>query len=132
MKTLRWLSFLGRRALVFLALAAGALTAHAASGPIKNVVLVHGAFADGSSWSKVITLLQDKGYTVTAVQLPLSSLEQDVAATRRALARQDGPVILVGHSWVSHYRIAGSLAAGGMGKGPHNHRLHFGQPHPPW
>src|SRR5256885_10498486 len=99
MKTVRWFSFLGRRAVVFLALAAGALTAHAASGPIKNVVLVHGAFADGSSWSKVITLLQDKGYNVTAVQLPLSSLEQDVAATRRALARQDGPVILVGHSW---------------------------------
>jgi pimeloyl-ACP methyl ester carboxylesterase len=99
MKTVRWFSFLSRCAVVFLALVASALTAHAASGPIKNVVLVHGAFADGSSWSKVITLLQDKGYNVTAVQLPLSSLELDVAATQRALARQDGPVILVGHSW---------------------------------
>ena len=67
--------------------------------PIKNIVLVHGAFADGSSWSKVIPILQAKGCNVTAVQLPLTSLADDVAATRRALARQDGPVILVGHSW---------------------------------
>jgi len=67
--------------------------------PIKNIVLVHGAFADGSSWAKVITILQDKGYNVTAVQTPLTSLADDVATTRRALAQQDGPVILVGHSW---------------------------------
>src|SRR6185295_10470769 len=65
----------------------------------KNVVLVHGAFADGSSWSKVIPILQAKGYNVTAVQNPLTSLADDVAATKRALARQNGPVILVGHSW---------------------------------
>src|SRR5260221_7124226 len=98
MKTVRWFSFLSRCAVVSLTLAASTLTAHAA-GPVKNIVLVHGAFADGSSWSKVISLLQDKGYNVTAVQIPLSSLEADVAATRRALARQDGPAILVGHSW---------------------------------
>jgi pimeloyl-ACP methyl ester carboxylesterase len=66
---------------------------------VKNVVLVHGAFADGSSWSKVIAILQAKGFTVTAVQNPLTSLADDVAATRRALALQTGPVILVGHSW---------------------------------
>ena len=66
---------------------------------IKNIVLVHGAFADGSSWAKVITILQAKGYHVTAVQNPLTSLADDVAATNRALAQQDGPVILVGHSW---------------------------------
>lgn len=67
--------------------------------PIKNIVLVHGAFADGSSWAKVIPILQAKGYNVTAVQNPLTSLADDVAATQRALALQDGPVILVGHSW---------------------------------
>ena len=67
--------------------------------PIKNIVLVHGAFADGSSWSEVITALQRKGYHVTAVQNPLTSLSDDVAATRRVLARQSGDVILVGHSY---------------------------------
>src|SRR5258705_9660184 len=67
--------------------------------PVKNIVLVHGAFADGSSWGKVVKILQAKGYNVTAVQIPLSSLADDVAATNRALARQTGPVILVGHSW---------------------------------
>ena len=71
----------------------------AAQSSVKNVVLVHGAFADGSSWAKVIPLLEAKGLQVTAVQNPLSSLADDVAATRRAIARQDGPVILVGHSW---------------------------------
>ena len=54
-----------------------------------NVVLVHGAWADGSSWSKVIPLLQDKGFNVTAVQLPLTSLEDDIAATRTFLAAQE-------------------------------------------
>jgi pimeloyl-ACP methyl ester carboxylesterase len=63
------------------------------------VVLVHGAFADGSSWSRVIPLLQRKGYHVTAVQLPLTSLADDVAATRRVIQRQPGKVLLVGHSW---------------------------------
>lgn len=66
---------------------------------IKNVVLVHGAFADGSSYAKVIPLLEAKGLNVVAVQNPLSSLADDVAATRRAIAMQDGPVVLVGHSW---------------------------------
>ncbi|MES2306513.1 MAG: alpha/beta hydrolase [Gemmatimonadota bacterium] len=66
---------------------------------ITTIVLVHGAFADGSSWAKVIRILQEKGFNVTAVQLPLTSLADDIAATRRALAAQQGPVILVGHSW---------------------------------
>ena len=65
----------------------------------KNIVLVHGAFADGSSWSKVIPLLQAKGFKVTSVGIPLTSFQEDVAATKRALAVQDGPVILVGHSY---------------------------------
>jgi pimeloyl-ACP methyl ester carboxylesterase len=66
---------------------------------IKNIVLVHGAWADGSCWSKVITLLQAKGFHVVAVQNPLTSLADDVAATKRIIALQDGPVILVGHSY---------------------------------
>ncbi|GAB3800048.1 alpha/beta hydrolase [Spirosoma humi] len=66
---------------------------------VKNVVLIHGAFADGSSWAKVIPLLEAKGLHVVAVQNPLSSLEDDVAAAKRAIALQDGPVLLVGHSW---------------------------------
>src|SRR5258708_1894319 len=73
--------------------------ARAANAAKPTIVLVHGAFADGSSWAKVIPLLEAKGFHVTAVQNPLSSLADDVAATRRAIARQDGPVILVGHSW---------------------------------
>ena len=71
----------------------------ASSGEIKNILLVHGAFADGTSWSKVIPILEAKGYHVVAVQNPLTSLADDVAATRRMIALQDGPVLLVGHSW---------------------------------
>ena len=66
---------------------------------VRNIVIVHGAWADGSSWSKVIPLLQAKGLHVVAVQNPLTSLADDVAATRRAIALQDGPVLLVGHSY---------------------------------
>lgn len=64
-----------------------------------NVVLVHGAWADGSSWSKVIPLLDPKQFNVTAVQIPLTSLEDDIAVTRSVLASQSGPTILVGHSY---------------------------------
>ncbi|MCR2764270.1 alpha/beta hydrolase [Microbacterium sp. zg.B48] len=66
---------------------------------IKNVVLVHGAFADGSGWRGVYDNLTARGYRVTIVQNPLTSLEDDVAATTRVLNLQDGPTILVGHSW---------------------------------
>src|SRR4030088_3855384 len=66
---------------------------------VRNIVIVHGGWADGSSWSKVIPLLQDKGFHVVAVQNPLTSLADDVAATKRAIASQDGPVLLVGHSY---------------------------------
>ena len=70
------------------------------SAPVaKNVVLVHGAWADGSCWSEVIARLQAAGLHVTAVQNPLTSLADSVAATRRALASQQGPTVLVGHSW---------------------------------
>jgi pimeloyl-ACP methyl ester carboxylesterase len=76
--------------------------AHAQSAPplkAKNVVLVHGAWADGSSWAEVIPLLQAAGLKVTAVQNPLTSLKDSIEATRRALALQDGPTVLVAHSW---------------------------------
>lgn len=66
---------------------------------IRNVVLVHGAFADASGWRGVYDNLTARGYRVTMVQNPLTSLADDVAATNRALNRQDGPAILVGHSW---------------------------------
>jgi pimeloyl-ACP methyl ester carboxylesterase len=65
----------------------------------KNIILVHGAWADGSSWSKVIPLLEARGLHVVAVQLPLTSLADDVATVKRAIERQDGPVLLVGHSY---------------------------------
>jgi pimeloyl-ACP methyl ester carboxylesterase len=64
-----------------------------------NVVLVHGAWADGSSWSKVIPLLQHERFNVTAAQIPLTSLADDVATTRRILAAQEGYTVLVGHSY---------------------------------
>jgi pimeloyl-ACP methyl ester carboxylesterase len=66
---------------------------------IKNVVLVHGAFADGSGWQGVYNILKKDGYNVTIVQNPTTSLADDVAITKRAIARQDGPVVLVGHSY---------------------------------
>ncbi|GID28864.1 alpha/beta fold hydrolase [Paractinoplanes brasiliensis] len=66
---------------------------------IHNVVLVHGAFADGSGWRGVYDNLTARGYRVSIVQNPLTSLEDDVAATMRVLDRQDGPAVLVGHSW---------------------------------
>jgi pimeloyl-ACP methyl ester carboxylesterase len=65
----------------------------------KNVLLVHGASADGSSWSKLIPLLEAKGLHVVSVQIPLTSFADDVAATQRAIALEDGPVLLVGHSY---------------------------------
>lgn len=66
---------------------------------VSNVILVHGAWADGSCWNKVIPLLAANNLTVTAVQLPLTSFENDVAAVRRAIALADGDVVLVGHSY---------------------------------
>jgi len=66
---------------------------------VKNVVLVHGAWADGSSWSKVIPILKQNGLHAVAVQNPLSSIADDVASTNRLVNSQDGPVLLVGHSY---------------------------------
>jgi len=82
-----------------LVLVTGAAFATGQSMSTKTVVLVHGAWADGSSWNKVIPILEAKGLHVVAVQNPLSSLADDVAATTRVINMQSGPVILVGHSW---------------------------------
>jgi pimeloyl-ACP methyl ester carboxylesterase len=94
----------GRRVLVgiglVLALAGRAGGAsRAEQAPVSNIVLVHGAWADGSSWSAVIERLLKAGYRVTAVQLPLQSLDQDVAKVRGVLAAQTGPTLLVAHSF---------------------------------
>ena len=101
MKSLVNALILSASALTLVPLAAIAQTKAANVEPaaIRNVVLVHGAFADGSGWRKVYDDLNARGYRVTIVQNPLTSLEDDVAATRRALDMQDGPAILVGHSW---------------------------------
>jgi pimeloyl-ACP methyl ester carboxylesterase len=75
---------------------------HAVSRPsaaVKNIVIVHGAFADASGWESVYKILKSHGYNVTLVQNPLTSLEDDVDATQRILDKQDGPAVLVGHSW---------------------------------
>jgi pimeloyl-ACP methyl ester carboxylesterase len=66
---------------------------------INNVVLVHGGFVDGSGWESVYTMLKKQGYNVAIVQNPTTSLADDVAVTKRVIAAQDGPVILVGHSY---------------------------------
>src|ERR1019366_684576 len=66
---------------------------------VRTVLLIHGAWADGSSWSKLIPLLEVKGLHVVAVQIPLTSFADDVSATQRAIALEDGPVLLVGHSY---------------------------------
>ena len=86
-------------AVVALSPAAHAQAGNATPTQIRNVVLVHGLFADGSSWGKVIPLLQARGLHVTSVQNPLTSLPDDAAAVKRALAQQDGPTLLVGHSY---------------------------------
>src|SRR5258705_61533 len=95
----------GLSALIFVGALAVAVTSQPSaaadnSAPrVRNVVLVHGAWADGSSWAKVIPLLEKAGLNAVAVQNPLTSLADDVATTKRAIARLDGPVILVGHSY---------------------------------
>ncbi|WP_431210932.1 alpha/beta hydrolase [Puia sp. P3] len=73
--------------------------AQSANPPVKNIVIVHGAFTDGSGWQKVHDLLKARGYKVTVAAPPNTGLDEDVAATNRAINQQDGPVILVGHSY---------------------------------
>ncbi|MEI2298423.1 alpha/beta fold hydrolase [Ensifer sp. MJa1] len=85
-------------AATLLALVAAPL-GQALADPVKNVVIVHGALADGSGWRQVFDLLTAKGFNVTIVQPPMTSLGDDVAATKRILDLQDGPSVLVGHSY---------------------------------
>jgi len=78
----------------------GPVMANPAGGnPVRNVVLVHGAFADGSGWKPVADLLRADGYSVSIVQQPMTSVADDVAATKRTLDVQSGPTVLVGHSY---------------------------------
>lgn len=75
------------------------LAGAAMAEPARNIVLVHGAFADGSGWKPVADILQADGYTVSIVQQPMTSVADDVAATNRILDAQSGPAVLVGHSY---------------------------------
>src|SRR6476659_9216826 len=77
----------------------GALCAQSEDRRIRNIVLVHGAWADGSGWRSVYDILVKDGYNVSIVQEPETSFKEDVAATKRVLAQQDGPCILVAHSY---------------------------------
>ncbi len=79
--------------------ALGAFAPGAQAAPIKSIVLVHGAFVDGSGWKSVYEILKKDGYKVSIVQNPTESLEDDVAAARRVIDAQDGNVLLVGHSY---------------------------------
>jgi len=106
---------------------------------VKNVVLVHGAWADGSCWSRVIALLQAKGFHVVAVQNPLTSLADDVAATKRMIALQDGPVILVGHSYAgvviteagNDPKVVGLVYVAAFAPGEGESINSVGKPYPP-
>jgi pimeloyl-ACP methyl ester carboxylesterase len=93
---------MSRKFIAMAATAVALLTAAvtpARAEPVKNIVLVHGAFADGSGWRQVSDILGKDGYTVSIVQEPLTSLADDVAATKRVLDLQQGPTVLVGHSY---------------------------------
>ena len=119
-------------------------TAAFADTPTKpiTIVLVHGAFADSSSWDKVTPILQDKGYNVVAVYDPMSSLADDVAATKRVIEAQPGRVVLVGHSYGgvviteagNHDKVAALVyvAAFAPDAGESVNDLGKGQPAPPW
>lgn len=91
--------YLMRKTIFIAALLLSAFITKAQTGAVKNILLIHGAFADGSGWEGVYKLLSDRGYNVTIVQNPLSSLEDDVEAVNRVLRKTEGPAILVGHSW---------------------------------
>jgi pimeloyl-ACP methyl ester carboxylesterase len=85
--------------IVLLLLTCGTLSAQNQEDPVRNIVLVHGAWADGSGWKGVYNILVKDGYNVSIVQEPETSFKEDVAATKRVIALQDGPCILVAHSY---------------------------------
>ncbi|MDW6024293.1 alpha/beta hydrolase [Mesorhizobium sp. BAC0120] len=82
-----------------LAFATGVIASAAQAAEVKNIVIVHGALADGSGWRKTTEILENRGFNVTIVQEPITSLGDDVAATNRVLDLQDSPTLLVGHSY---------------------------------
>lgn len=88
-----------KAALLVASLLASTAPVAALAAPVRNIVLVHGAWVDASGWRPVYDILTRQGFHVTMVQEPLTSFADDVAATRRVLAQQDGPAILVGHSY---------------------------------
>ena len=92
-------TILSLSACLFASTVAMAQDAQAATAPIRNIVLVHGAWVDGSGWKPVYDILSRDGYHVIMVQEPLTSLDDDVAATKRVIDLQDGPTILVAHSY---------------------------------
>jgi pimeloyl-ACP methyl ester carboxylesterase len=106
---------------------------------VKNVVLVHGAFADGSGFKALYNVLTSKGFTVTVVQNPLTSLEDDVQAVHVALDRQDGPSVLAGHSWGgaviteagNHPNVAALVYIAAFQPGKGESALHWLQTAPP-
>ena len=102
-------------ALLLLILASAAL----ADSPKPAIVLVHGAFADASGWSRVIPILERDGYFVTAVQIPLTSLSDDIATAKRVVDAQKGPVFLVG-------QVNESLDVRAAGSRPRDHRATVG------
>jgi pimeloyl-ACP methyl ester carboxylesterase len=87
------------QSLFVLLLLSSALLAQSREGRVRDIVLVHGAWADGSGWKSVYDILVKDGYNVSMVQEPETSFKEDVAATRRLIAQQDGPCILVAHSY---------------------------------
>lgn len=110
----------------------------AQSAGVKNILLIHGTFADGSGWEGVFKILTSKGYHVTIVQNPCSSLEDDVATVRRAMDRETGPCILVGHSYGgsviteagSDARVVGLVYVDGFVPGLRRERCHKRPLHP--
>jgi pimeloyl-ACP methyl ester carboxylesterase len=130
------------------ALALGVLVAGAvgstavAKTPARSIVLVHGAFAEGSSWDRVVPLLQARGFKVVSVHEPMTSLAADVAATKRAISEQPGEVILVGHSYGGAViteagndpKVVGLVYVAAFAPDSHEsiNDLGKGQPPPPW
>ena len=130
------------RSVLFVAVLLGSSGLARAADPPKTIVLVHGAFADSSSWDRVVPLLEAKGYNVVSVYDPMSSLSDDAAATKRFIDAQPGPVLLVGHSYGGAViTVAGAndkvvglvyVAAFAPDAGESVNDLGKGQPPPPW
>jgi len=109
--------------IALLLLTCGTLPAQSEKGRVRNIVLVHGAWADGSGWKGVYDILAKDGYKVSIVQEPETSFKEDVAATKRILALQDGPCILVAHSYggavITEAGTDRSVCRIGLRCGPH-------------